>query len=114
MISGINSSINFGAKFDSQTSQKLFEHVKNDKRLTHCLQRQMDVIKDWGDSNSLISLGKEKYTGKDQFVLSNEKFGGNKTVGMSRTISGTESSIFIAFLDITKKGILDAENILKK
>lgn len=113
MIDRINSHINFGAKFDPQVTQKLFERVSNDKRLTNYLERQINIINNWGDKDSLITLGKGKYTDRDQFILSNEKLGGDNTVGISRTISGEESSIFIAFLDISKKSIVEAERILK-
>lgn len=64
------------------------------------------------NSNSVISLRKELYTGKDQFVLRNENFGGEKEIKLGSAIQGNESSILTAFFNITKKAIMNAEKLL--
>ncbi len=112
MINSVNSNVNFGAKFDADATNKLLNQVKNDPRMSVCVQNWLDAMHNWGDKNSVISLRKEILTGKDQFVLRNEKLGGDKELGLSRAISDKESSILIAFLDITKKAIMNAEKLL--
>ena len=112
MISGVDSSVSFGARFDPETSKRILNHVKGDPRMTRCVQHWMEVVEGWGDKNSVISMKKVPFTDKDQFILRNENLGGNKEITLSRHISATDSPLLIAFFDITKKVIRDAEKFI--
>ena len=112
MISGVDSSVSFGAKFDPETSKRILNHVKNDPRMTRCVEHWLEVIEGWGDKNSVISMKKVPFTDKDQFVLRNENLGGDKEIVLSRHISAEDSPLLIAFFDVTKQVIRNAEKLL--
>ena len=111
-VNHVNSNTSFKARIDTDASKKLLGYVKGDPIMTRCVENWLGAIERWGDQNSVISLRKERFSGKDQFVLMNENFGGNKEIILSKP---TENKpIITVFLDITQKAIHNAEKSLIK
>lgn len=111
MINKIDSSVNFGARFDSNTSRRIFDFAKYCHGLKMGVDARISHIHDWGDKDSVILLEKDPVTSAEKFVLRNDKFS-DKEAAISKPFSDNDNSMFIAFFHITKKAILDAEKSL--
>ena len=111
MINKIDSSVNFGAKFDKNVSRRLLDFAKNSHGLKMGVEARISHIYDWGDKDSVILLEKDPVTSVEKFVLKNDNFSSNH-VAVSEPVSDSKNSLFIAFFHITKKAILDAEKSL--
>ena len=107
------SSISFGAKFDSKASERLLDSVKHCRGLKLGVEARLAHIREWGNPDSVILLSKDKTTSAERFVLKNDKFG-DKEVAISKQIDSGWHSIVMAFFDVTKNAINQAEKILMK
>ena len=107
----VASNINFSARFDAEAYRRLMGYVGNSHGLKMGVESRLSHINEWGDKDSVVLLSKDSVNSAERFVLKNDKFSDKEAI-ISKPISDGKNSIFIAFFEITKKAILEAEKTL--
>ena len=69
-----NYSVTFGAKFDKAAYKKVINSTQ-DPHTRRAIGHTVDMIKQWGDKNSVISIEQNSHNNLHRFVLKNDKFG---------------------------------------
>ena len=105
-----NSNTSFGTKLSPETYTKLKNNVSKD--LNHCIDICCNRIEEWGEHDSVISLGTDYHSkaGTSHFIISNKRLG-KKTAKLS--FDKKDNELLSALISITKDMIISAEKYIR-